>query len=166
MRSLAVARPDDLGDHRQGDLLGPSTAAQIDADRRVDAADLGGVGRAGQSGDFLGREGSIVDADIADQAGKILTARDGLIVVESALVDNCTDADITPMLSHCRPIAGRDETPIQIEPQTVRMGRGVGIEHQTDVMPLACSLIGGKDAYPEIYKRMFGTLPKLRPPKI
>lgn len=34
-----------------------------------------------------------------------------------------------------------------------------------DVMPMSCSLFGGKDAYPEIYKRMFGKPPKLNPPK-
>ena len=34
------------------------------------------------------------------------------------------------------------------------------------VMPLACSLIGGKDAYPEIYKGMFGKFPKLSPPTV
>ena len=40
------------------------------------------------------------------------------------------------------------------------------IEQAKNVMPMACSLIGGKDAYPEIYKRMFGKFPKLSPPKI
>jgi flavin-dependent thymidylate synthase len=34
------------------------------------------------------------------------------------------------------------------------------------VMPLACMLIGGKDAYPEIYKKVYGKFPKLSPPKI
>jgi flavin-dependent thymidylate synthase len=43
---------------------------------------------------------------------------------------------------------------------------GEMVQQAKNVMPLACSLIGGKDAYPEIYKRMFGKFPKLRPPKI
>ncbi len=34
------------------------------------------------------------------------------------------------------------------------------------VMPTACMLIGGKDAYPEIYKKVYGKFPKLSPPKI
>jgi len=33
------------------------------------------------------------------------------------------------------------------------------------VMPLTCLLIGGKDAYPEIYQNVFGRPPKLKPPK-
>ncbi len=33
-------------------------------------------------------------------------------------------------------------------------------------MPLACLLLGGKDAYPEIYARVFGRPPKMAPPKI
>src|SRR5512143_1237613 len=33
-------------------------------------------------------------------------------------------------------------------------------------MPLACSLLGGKDAYPEIYARSFGRAPRMTPPKI
>jgi len=32
-------------------------------------------------------------------------------------------------------------------------------------MPLTMMLIGGKDRYPEIYKKVYGTLPKLIPPK-
>jgi flavin-dependent thymidylate synthase len=32
------------------------------------------------------------------------------------------------------------------------------------VMPLTMMLIGGKDKYPEIYKRVFGILPKITPP--
>lgn len=32
------------------------------------------------------------------------------------------------------------------------------------VMPLTCLLIGGKDAYPDTYKRIFGKLPKFFPP--
>jgi len=33
-------------------------------------------------------------------------------------------------------------------------------------MPLACLLLGGKDAYPEVYARVFGRPPKAVPPKI
>jgi len=33
------------------------------------------------------------------------------------------------------------------------------------VMPLTCLLIGGKDAYPEIYQNIFGCPPKLKPPE-
>jgi len=33
------------------------------------------------------------------------------------------------------------------------------------VMPLTCLLIGGKNAYPEIYQNVFGCPPKLRPPE-
>jgi len=33
-------------------------------------------------------------------------------------------------------------------------------------MPLACLMLGGKDAYPEIYARVFGRPPKMSPPKI
>jgi flavin-dependent thymidylate synthase len=32
------------------------------------------------------------------------------------------------------------------------------------VMPLTCLLIGGKDAYPDVYKRVFGRTPKFFPP--
>lgn len=35
----------------------------------------------------------------------------------------------------------------------------------SEVMPLTCLLIGGKDAYPEIYKRIFSKPPKLCPPE-
>lgn len=42
---------------------------------------------------------------------------------------------------------------------------GEMVQQAKNVMPLACSLIGSKDAYPEIYKRMFGKFPKLSPPK-
>lgn len=35
-----------------------------------------------------------------------------------------------------------------------------------EAMPMACSLIGGKDAYPEIYKRIYGKFPAFDPPKI
>ena len=34
------------------------------------------------------------------------------------------------------------------------------------VMPLTCLLIGGKDAYPEIYQNIFGCPPKLKPPEL
>jgi len=34
------------------------------------------------------------------------------------------------------------------------------------VMPLACLLLGGKDAYPEIYAKVFGRPPKTTPPAI
>ncbi len=34
------------------------------------------------------------------------------------------------------------------------------------VMPLACLLLGGKDAYPSIYARIFGRPPKMVPPRI
>ena len=33
-------------------------------------------------------------------------------------------------------------------------------------MPLSCLLLGGKDAYPEVYARVFGRAPKTAPPKI
>jgi len=33
------------------------------------------------------------------------------------------------------------------------------------VMPLTCLMIGGKDAYPEIYQNIFGCPPKLKPPE-
>jgi hypothetical protein len=35
-----------------------------------------------------------------------------------------------------------------------------------EVMPLACLLIGGKDAYPELYQDVFGKPPKLFPPEL
>jgi flavin-dependent thymidylate synthase len=35
-----------------------------------------------------------------------------------------------------------------------------------DVMPLSCLLLGGKDAYPEVYTRVYGRAPKVAPPKI
>ncbi|HYA48544.1 MAG TPA: FAD-dependent thymidylate synthase, partial [Burkholderiales bacterium] len=34
------------------------------------------------------------------------------------------------------------------------------------VMPLACLLLGGKDAYPEFYARVFGERPRAVPPKV
>ena len=46
----------------------------------------------------------------------------------------------------------------QLVGQMVEKGRGE--------MPLACSLIGGKDVYPEVYRKVFGKPPKLVPPKI
>lgn len=33
-----------------------------------------------------------------------------------------------------------------------------------EIMPLTCLLIGGKDAYPEVYEEVFGLKPKLEPP--
>ena len=33
-------------------------------------------------------------------------------------------------------------------------------------MPLTCLMLGGKDAYPEIYARVFGRPPKMAPPRI
>ena len=34
------------------------------------------------------------------------------------------------------------------------------------VFPLTSSLLGGKDAYPELYKKLFGHLPKFQPPPL
>jgi flavin-dependent thymidylate synthase len=34
------------------------------------------------------------------------------------------------------------------------------------VLPLTCLLVGGKDAYPELYARVFGRRPAMAPPKI
>jgi len=48
----------------------------------------------------------------------------------------------------------------------IRQVVGEMVRQAKNVMPLACSLVGGKDAYPEIYKKMYGKLPKLIPPKI
>jgi flavin-dependent thymidylate synthase len=48
----------------------------------------------------------------------------------------------------------------------IRQVVGRMVELAKGVMPMACSLIGGKDAFPEIYKRVFGKFPKLNPPKI
>lgn len=33
-------------------------------------------------------------------------------------------------------------------------------------MPLSCFLLGGKEEYPSIYRKIFGTLPRLSPPKL
>ena len=33
-------------------------------------------------------------------------------------------------------------------------------------MPLACLMLGGKDAYPDIYAKVFGRPPKMAPPKV
>ncbi len=33
-------------------------------------------------------------------------------------------------------------------------------------MPLSCLLLGGKDQYPSVYRKVFGALPKLSPPKL
>ena len=48
----------------------------------------------------------------------------------------------------------------------IRQVVGQMVERAKDVMPIACLLIGGKDAFPEIYKRVYGRFPKLDPPKI
>lgn len=37
-------------------------------------------------------------------------------------------------------------------------------ELASEVMPLTCLLLGGKDAYPSLYKRLFGRAPKFFPP--
>jgi len=34
------------------------------------------------------------------------------------------------------------------------------------VLPLSCLLLGGKDAYPEVYAGVYGRAPKMAPPKI
>jgi flavin-dependent thymidylate synthase len=34
------------------------------------------------------------------------------------------------------------------------------------VLPLSCLLLGGKDAYPEVYAEVYGRAPKMAPPKI
>lgn len=47
----------------------------------------------------------------------------------------------------------------------IRHVAGEMSELAKDVMPLTCLLIGGKDAYPEIYENIFGKLPKVFPPK-
>jgi thymidylate synthase ThyX len=48
----------------------------------------------------------------------------------------------------------------------IRQVVGEMVRQAKKVMPLACSLMGGKDVYPEIYQRMFGRRPKFSPPKI
>jgi len=48
----------------------------------------------------------------------------------------------------------------------IRQLVGQMVEKAKDVMPKACLLIGGKDVYPEIFKKVYGKLPKLNPPKI
>jgi flavin-dependent thymidylate synthase len=48
----------------------------------------------------------------------------------------------------------------------IRQVVGHMIKRAKDVMPMACLLIGGKDAFPEIYQRVYGKFPKLDPPKI
>ncbi len=48
----------------------------------------------------------------------------------------------------------------------IRLIAGQMIGLARNVMPLACLLIGGKDAYPGIYKKVYGKSPKLDPPKI
>lgn len=46
----------------------------------------------------------------------------------------------------------------------IRQVVGQMAELAKEKMPLACSLLGGKDAYPALYKRIFGRFPKLMPP--
>ncbi len=48
----------------------------------------------------------------------------------------------------------------------IRQVVGRMVELAKKAMPLACSLIGGKDAFPERYKGIFGKLPKFDPPKV
>jgi flavin-dependent thymidylate synthase len=48
----------------------------------------------------------------------------------------------------------------------IRQVVGKMVRQAKKVMPLVCSLIGGKDAYPEIYQKIFGKSPKLSPPKM
>lgn len=48
----------------------------------------------------------------------------------------------------------------------IRQLVGEMVRQAKSVMPLACSLMGGKDAYPEIYRRIYGKPPKLLPPEI
>jgi len=43
---------------------------------------------------------------------------------------------------------------------------GQMVDMAKDKMPIACLLLGGKDAYPEIYEGIYKKLPKLAPPKI
>lgn len=46
---------------------------------------------------------------------------------------------------------------LELSAEMTRLAKGV--------MPLTLLLIGGKDVYPEIYKKVYGKLPKLMPPK-
>jgi thymidylate synthase ThyX len=48
----------------------------------------------------------------------------------------------------------------------IRQVVGQMIDLSKDKMPIACLLMGGKDIYPEIYKRIYGKPPKFAPPKI
>jgi flavin-dependent thymidylate synthase len=48
----------------------------------------------------------------------------------------------------------------------IRQIVGQMVDMAKDKMPIACLLLGGKDAYSEIYKRIYEKLPKLAPPKI
>jgi flavin-dependent thymidylate synthase len=48
----------------------------------------------------------------------------------------------------------------------IRQVVGQMVEKAKTKMPIACLLLGGKDVYPEIYKRIYGKLPKLDPPKV
>ncbi|NIO49462.1 MAG: thymidylate synthase (FAD) [Candidatus Aminicenantes bacterium] len=47
----------------------------------------------------------------------------------------------------------------------IRRTAGAMSKLAKEVMPLTCLLIGGKDSYPEVYKDIFGKLPKLSPPE-
>jgi flavin-dependent thymidylate synthase len=40
------------------------------------------------------------------------------------------------------------------------------VELARERMPIACSLIGGKDVFPQVYKKIYGKSPKLDPPKL
>jgi len=40
------------------------------------------------------------------------------------------------------------------------------IDLAKEVMPLTFLLIGAKDRYPDIYKNLFGRLPRVTPPKL
>ena len=48
----------------------------------------------------------------------------------------------------------------------IRQIVGQMVDMAKDKMPIACLLLGGKDTYSEIYKRIYEKLPKLAPPKI
>jgi flavin-dependent thymidylate synthase len=48
----------------------------------------------------------------------------------------------------------------------IRQIVGQMVDLAKEKMPIACSLLGGKDVYPEIYKKFFGKAPRLVPPKI
>ncbi len=48
----------------------------------------------------------------------------------------------------------------------IRQAVGRMVDLARERMPLACSLIGGKDAFPQVYEKIFGKSPKFEPPKI